>query len=843
MADLNYDVSVSTTQAEASLTRLQRTVGGLNDTFIRLKSTLATISLGAVISQSLQFADAISDLSDASEIAIGNIIGFQNAVMASGGSAEGAQKAILKLVNSIGEAADGSASMQQAFLDVGVTIDDLRTLSNQDILSKTINGLDKITDSAKRSTLVTQLLGKEFRNVAAGGLGAAYAEATAKSAQYADAIAKGAAAQQNIDKTLGEFKIGLLEAIKPFTELISKVNIGVENFQKLVQALLAVGAAFLAFSIIGRVWRLFVLLVDGAIALYGALANLGAFLGQLANGWRVIFSATEGAGGAFYRVWLSIKAVGAALTEILGPAFTTLKAVGAPVLATIAGYWGWIQTSTGAAIDKLKEYLNYLPGVNFTLGGGAGRGNGQAELDQRKKDADEAAKKEQALRDILSRQAEARAKVALELKHQVDNLAIGLSRQTESIALEARLIELSKLKNVISEDQVEIIKAQDDANVQRIAKLKDIQQQQEKLRFQLKFAKDEDKTGIEAQIGANEQLRKTVEEYYKGHNDALKENITNLQTAKKLDAARLQDMENMKKAIEDQISRQQALGDILKTANDQARGAKDQVPASQLVGLSSVQRQIVEIQESARKAAIEAARSFAANFEDGGDGLTPERARELAAGLDQIAAAYKGVATAQIEVATNNYETARSFSTGWQESFAKYAEDAQDASKQAATYFERFTQGFEDAIVSLVTNGKFSFKDFANSIIADFARIEARKALTSFMSNATPGGSVLGSLFNYGKSLFGFANGGSLMAGMPAIVGERGPELFVPSSAGKIVANNQLGGQSQIINNAVTYSIQAVDASSFRSLIARDPSFIYAVTEQGRRSQPTRRSA
>jgi hypothetical protein len=181
MADLNYKATVDVSQAERSLSNLQKSVGGLNDTFIRLKSTLATISLGAVISQALQFADAISDLSDASEIAIGNIVGFQNAVMASGGSADGAQKAILRLVNSIGEAADGSASLQQAFRDVGVTIEDLRNMSNQDILSKTISGLDKMENSAKRSVLVTQLLGKEFRNVATGQLGAAYAEATAKS--------------------------------------------------------------------------------------------------------------------------------------------------------------------------------------------------------------------------------------------------------------------------------------------------------------------------------------------------------------------------------------------------------------------------------------------------------------------------------------------------------------------------------------------------------------------------------------------------------------------------------------------------------------------------------------
>jgi hypothetical protein len=38
----------------------------------------------------------------------------------------------------------------------------------------------------------------------------------------------------------------------------------------------------------------------------------------------------------------------------------------------------------------------------------------------------------------------------------------------------------------------------------------------------------------------------------------------------------------------------------------------------------------------------------------------------------------------------------------------------------------------------------------------------------------------------------------------------------------------------------VTYSIQAVDASSFRSMLARDPEFIHNVAEQGRRQLPIR---
>ena len=44
------------------------------------------------------------------------------------------------------------------------------------------------------------------------------------------------------------------------------------------------------------------------------------------------------------------------------------------------------------------------------------------------------------------------------------------------------------------------------------------------------------------------------------------------------------------------------------------------------------------------------------------------------------------------------------------------------------------------------------------------------------------------------KALFGFADGGSPPVGVPSIVGERGPELFIPSQSGVIVPNHQLKG-------------------------------------------------
>jgi lambda family phage tail tape measure protein len=76
-----------------------------------------------------------------------------------------------------------------------------------------------------------------------------------------------------------------------------------------------------------------------------------------------------------------------------------------------------------------------------------------------------------------------------------------------------------------------------------------------------------------------------------------------------------------------------------------------------------------------------------------------------------------------------------------------------------------------------------------------------------------------------------FAKGGTLGAGKWGIAGEAGPELI--SGPATITP---MGGGSM-----VTYNINAVDAMSFKTLLAQDPSFIYGLTLQGSKGIAARR--
>ena len=64
-------------------------------------------------------------------------------------------------------------------------------------------------------------------------------------------------------------------------------------------------------------------------------------------------------------------------------------------------------------------------------------------------------------------------------------------------------------------------------------------------------------------------------------------------------------------------------------------------------------------------------------------------------------------------------------------------------------------------------------------------------------------GGILGGLF---------ADGGRPPVGKASIVGERGPELFVPKVAGTIIPNNAIGGGDNT-TNMVTVNVDASGSS------------------------------
>ena len=129
----------------------------------------------------------------------------------------------------------------------------------------------------------------------------------------------------------------------------------------------------------------------------------------------------------------------------------------------------------------------------------------------------------------------------------------------------------------------------------------------------------------------------------------------------------------------------------------------------------------------------------------------------------------------------------------------KLKEDSIVLTKKLHTETDKVADAFEkigleildsvkDGIAGLI-KGTSTLSDLLNNVANKFLDVALNQALF---------GSVLGSAGDKGGGLFGalglFANGGRPPVGKPSIVGEKGPELFVPRSSGTIVPNNKLGG-------------------------------------------------
>lgn len=187
-------------------------------------------------------------------------------------------------------------------------------------------------------------------------------------------------------------------------------------------------------------------------------------------------------------------------------------------------------------------------------------------------------------------------------------------------------------------------------------------------------------------------------------------------------------------------------------------------------------------------------------------------------------------------------------STGIQEGFQDYMADIEDRATAARDAIGNALRGVEDAFVKLATTGKLSFKDLADSIIADMARIVVRQAimapLTGFLGGLFSGGGLGGAGAAAGSSgvmspsgfvnVSPFAMGGVMtdkgnlplnryamggIANRPqlALFGEgRGPEAYVPLPDGRSIPVAMQGGgnNSPVVINM---TIQSPDAASFKA--------------------------
>lgn len=882
----------SETAAQGFATTTSTSLAGVGTAFAGIAASIAPVvaafaGLGAMLA-TISFADELDDLSRATDVSIGKILQLQGALATSGGSAEDAATMIAKLQREIEGARLGSAESQNALAKLGFTLSDMANLTPEQGIQKTIDALASMPNATERNALAFQLLGRSAASIDWEGVAAGTAGATDKYDKFTYAAEVAAQVSDALAGAYKAVKLALLEALVPIMEIGLQLS-RLPGVAKLASAAgwILVEAFKATAVVVGNVAFVIDRLIAGVVALTEAGGE--AARGNFANAKTIIaaYNTESATLRANLDKWQTSVTSATAQQEKIdaaarkaderrranqGDVRPAVAIANQAQIEAIRGLADTYELLNRKARDKIK--------LDFELIG-ATQENIRVQAEQLRINqaaADAIDKLETQRRQLKDSMTDMAAKTAIDqtiakIKQQAiadTEAATQIIRNQESVirvrersaasfnaaaqfsadigALTARAAAANQLtveKRIDVETRVNAVLAyrnrllegasKQGLNVEQVAQLREAIISATDETTYLKTAYDRVGDAIDTNLILTNRFqtdtpipKKTIDsvlEYGSAIRDSVFATGDLLATTQKRLAAEtlaqqqsIEMIQRYNRAQVDQLDIENQISDLTLSDTEKRLLSTDRLIAKE------TQLAILRLQEARGP---------------GGTSTEQERAR-IAQGITDV---YIGQARANERLIAQS----REFSTGWKKAMADYVDSVGNAADRASNLFKKATQGMEDAIVNFVKTGKFEFRDFVNSMLEELLRSQIRQIFArtmSDMSNSIPtggggsggggGGDIWGTVLDFGKSLLGFANGGVVPTNGPVIVGERGPELLY--GAAGMTVNPNLGG------GTVNYYINAVDAPSFRALIARDPGFIHAVSEQGRRSVPgTRR--
>lgn len=128
---------------------------------------------------------------------------------------------------------------------------------------------------------------------------------------------------------------------------------------------------------------------------------------------------------------------------------------------------------------------------------------------------------------------------------------------------------------------------------------------------------------------------------------------------------------------------------------------------------------------------------------------------------------------------------------------------------------DRAGRAIETSLLRAIRTGKLGFEDLksvALSVLAEIAASAIRSGIGAILGGGQPTGnggllSQAGSILGGVLGLPGRATGGPVGPGRAYMVGERGPEVFVPTASGNIAASG--GGAAREVRVSLTINAPA----------------------------------
>jgi len=698
-------------------------------------ATIVGGALALIGGSAVRMADQLSDVASSTGFAIGEVYQLSAAVEQAGGQFADAGRLIIEFYKTLDEAIGGSIKSQEALTKLGITFDDLKNKTQQEIFYKAIEGLAKLDKGAERTALGLQAFGKAFSTIDPDVLDELIKKGDFVGIQVE--MQKAADFVGQLERTFRTLQAAALQVLAPIIDKLKDFTLTASQAETIIKLM---GAALVG-AVAVKTIQGFVALAEGI----GLVATAAKYLAKNP----ILLALAAGTLLAGY------AAFGDQLKTIIKD-LTTIGDMPEPG-TPMAGQ----KKEQGKSDDERRgEVLKLL----------------QAE---QKKLADE-----QARSNDISKQQNQLA----EQYQKTINGTIGLVEE-EAKRIKIRADVERDSKNQIAEINRKIAAEQEKGaftNTQLIE--------------QYKAQRAEIERSAEATINLRTEEQKILETLQK-QKDERKAATDNANFQRDV-AYDVLEAEQMRKVIAGQITESQ-MNEALAIEKLKVDSAKR---------IAELQTQLQNASSNAEKARIQAsidletqkanhAIAEAKRVNEEKSALEQSYAAGVTKGLEQIADQFKPINMAQ-----------------------KAVQDTWGS--------------ISNAVDTFVNTGKFKFSDFARSIVADLAKMIAKALIFRAIS---------GFLGSVGIPLPGLAEGGPAEKGKPYMVGERGPELFVPKSAGTVIPNDKLAmasasapQQQQPVVNNYNYNnnINAVDAKSVAALFYENRKALFGAANQARKELP-----
>lgn len=692
-------------------------------------------ALAAMSVAALKFADDIADVADANEVAIDTVVKLRMALDASGGSADKAGVMLSAFTKFIDTAADGSFEAQKAFKSVGVSLKDIGSMTQEQLLSKVLSGLEQMEDTVTRNARAMDFFSKAAKGVAFDKFAQEMSNTTALTREQIEAVKAGAETWDNLQKIISKVQLLFVNALGPSLKAINS-TITDETFPKI--QMLGTAFNFLASNIHSA---------------YKAMQSVAILLEKIA-GYSVIMQTYGESNEGSAQLKKLDEETNRRLAEIRNQQaeFDRILEGGRKGFPTgVYPKWGKPEDSGGG----VKDLRPTTVGV-----------------------------------DTKAKTAEAEAKRKLE----------------------------------------------------------------EQRRYLEQMMKDND--------AALEKSRTFTEQMMKDNDDALEKRKTfteqmmkdNETAAEQRYQASLKEMDAQIKIMQIEEQHQSVLESNVLAYRESERMQNKQLDNERelfLVGTKYKDLKSYELQYAKNVVAIRqkyAQQEYEINMlaneqklSRNEESIAIERNNELR---------QKSINQAREVLDVSRKETEGYFNEGIAKGFQEYVRSIPTELQMGQQAFMSVMGNMDMALQDFVRSGKFSFKDFARSVIQDLVLIQMRMQMMGLMKmayNFMGIGSDVDMGVGSSGNQFARAEGGPVASNTSYLVGERGPEMFVPNSSGTIIPTNNLasamggGGQTVNYNGPYIASMNAIDTQTGVQFLAKNKQTIWASYQSANRSVPVSR--